>query len=52
EMEDRDMTMEEYVQYETKKTLRNEFPAIVYNDALTSKLDFLSEPTIIPQHID
>ncbi|GKE97847.1 hypothetical protein Tco_0021198, partial [Tanacetum coccineum] len=22
-----------------------EFPAIVYNDALTSKLDFLTEPT-------
>ncbi|GJT79967.1 hypothetical protein Tco_1054309 [Tanacetum coccineum] len=30
----------------------NEFPAIVYNDALTSKLDLLTEPTISPQHID
>ncbi|GKA60449.1 hypothetical protein Tco_0759856, partial [Tanacetum coccineum] len=30
----------------------NEFPAIVYNDALTSKSDFLTEPTISPQHID
>ncbi|GKA69371.1 hypothetical protein Tco_0775435 [Tanacetum coccineum] len=30
----------------------NEFPAIVYNDALTSKSDFLTEPTLIPQHID
>ncbi|GJR13287.1 hypothetical protein Tco_0795939 [Tanacetum coccineum] len=30
----------------------NEFPAIVYNDALTSKLDFLTEPTLSPQHID
>ncbi|GJW19785.1 hypothetical protein Tco_0027221 [Tanacetum coccineum] len=29
-----------------------EFPAIVYNDALTSKLDFLTEPTVSPQHID
>ncbi|GKC80163.1 hypothetical protein Tco_1130937 [Tanacetum coccineum] len=29
-----------------------EFPAIIYNDALTSKLDFLTEPTINPQHID
>ncbi|GJY24500.1 hypothetical protein Tco_0398158 [Tanacetum coccineum] len=28
-----------------------EFPAIVYNDA-TSKLDFLTEPTLSPQHID
>ncbi|GKE33032.1 hypothetical protein Tco_1452354, partial [Tanacetum coccineum] len=30
----------------------NEFSAIVYNDALTSKLDFLTEPTVSPQHID
>ncbi|GJT33905.1 hypothetical protein Tco_0924324 [Tanacetum coccineum] len=30
----------------------NEFPAIVYNDALTSKPDFLTEPILIPQHID
>ncbi|GJZ00345.1 hypothetical protein Tco_0517774 [Tanacetum coccineum] len=30
----------------------NEFPAIVYNDALTSKSDFLTEPTLSPQHID
>ncbi|GKE81357.1 hypothetical protein Tco_1551357 [Tanacetum coccineum] len=30
----------------------NEFPAIVYKDALTSKLDFLTEPTVSPQHID
>ncbi|GJZ11637.1 hypothetical protein Tco_0546396 [Tanacetum coccineum] len=34
------------------KDFENEFPAIVYNDALTSKLDFLSEPTVSPQHID
>ncbi|GJX09786.1 hypothetical protein Tco_0199645 [Tanacetum coccineum] len=27
------------------KDFENEFPAIVYNDALTSKLDFLTEPT-------
>ncbi|GJY10272.1 hypothetical protein Tco_0378457 [Tanacetum coccineum] len=30
----------------------NEFPTIVYNDALTSKLDFFTEPTLSPQHID
>ncbi|GJT99928.1 hypothetical protein Tco_1110267 [Tanacetum coccineum] len=30
----------------------NEFPATVYNYALTSKLDFLTEPTVSPQHID
>ncbi|GJV27519.1 hypothetical protein Tco_1383967 [Tanacetum coccineum] len=34
------------------KDFENEFPAIVYNDALTSKLDLLTEPTISPQHIN
>ncbi|GJR94169.1 hypothetical protein Tco_0266343 [Tanacetum coccineum] len=34
------------------KYFEKEFPAIVYNDALTSKSDFLTEPTINPQHID
>ncbi|GJQ94861.1 hypothetical protein Tco_0006000 [Tanacetum coccineum] len=34
------------------KYFENEFPAIVYNDALTSKSDFLTEPTVSPQHID
>ncbi|GJS05695.1 hypothetical protein Tco_0322203 [Tanacetum coccineum] len=30
----------------------NEFPAIVYNDALTSKSDLSTEPTLCPQHIN
>ncbi|GJY62626.1 hypothetical protein Tco_0464086 [Tanacetum coccineum] len=34
------------------KDFKNEFPTIVYNDALTSKSDFSSEPTLCPQHID
>ncbi|GKB63178.1 putative reverse transcriptase domain-containing protein, partial [Tanacetum coccineum] len=34
------------------KDFENEFPTIVYNDALTSKSYFLTEPTISPQHID
>ncbi|GJZ48947.1 hypothetical protein Tco_0603137 [Tanacetum coccineum] len=34
------------------KDFEKEFPAIVYNDAQTSKLDFLTEPTVSPQHID
>ncbi|GJR69084.1 hypothetical protein Tco_0015149 [Tanacetum coccineum] len=34
------------------KDFENKFPAIVYNDALTSKLDFFTEPTISSQHID
>nr|GEX84335.1 hypothetical protein [Tanacetum cinerariifolium] len=73
-MDDRDITMEEYVQLETERALRNgkvynwktatygkiwydedvhylrfvetEFPAIVYIDAMTSKSDFSSKPTI------
>ncbi|GJQ91023.1 hypothetical protein Tco_0002162 [Tanacetum coccineum] len=34
------------------KDFENEFPAIVYNDALTSKSDFSTKPTLCPQHID
>nr|GEV15020.1 hypothetical protein [Tanacetum cinerariifolium] len=34
------------------KDFEKEFPAIVYNDALTSKSDFSTEPTLFPQHID
>ncbi|GJR30124.1 hypothetical protein Tco_1106356 [Tanacetum coccineum] len=34
------------------KDFENEIPAIVYNDALTSKSDFSTEPTLCPQHID
>ncbi|GJX83125.1 hypothetical protein Tco_0332606 [Tanacetum coccineum] len=31
---------------------KNEFPAIVYNDAPTSKSNFLAEPTLCTQYID
>ncbi|GJS17556.1 hypothetical protein Tco_0412028 [Tanacetum coccineum] len=34
------------------KDFENEFSAIVYNDALTSKSDLLTEPAISPQRID
>ncbi|GJW28229.1 hypothetical protein Tco_0045104 [Tanacetum coccineum] len=34
------------------KDFEKEFPAIVYNDALTSKSDILTEPTLSPQHIN
>ncbi|GJU03910.1 hypothetical protein Tco_1114248 [Tanacetum coccineum] len=34
------------------KDFEKEFPTIVYNDAQTSKLDFLTESTLSPQHID
>ncbi|GJZ87552.1 hypothetical protein Tco_0659162 [Tanacetum coccineum] len=33
------------------KDFEKEFPAIVYNDAQTSKLNFLTKPTLSPQHI-
>ncbi|GKE89750.1 hypothetical protein Tco_1567225 [Tanacetum coccineum] len=34
------------------KNFEKEFPAIAYNDALTSKLDFLPESAVSPQHIN
>ncbi|GJQ98019.1 hypothetical protein Tco_0009158 [Tanacetum coccineum] len=34
------------------KDFKNEFPAIVYNNAQTSKSDLLTEPILSPQHID
>ncbi|GJV91817.1 hypothetical protein Tco_1539630 [Tanacetum coccineum] len=34
------------------KDFENEFPAIVYNDAPTSKSDLLTKPIFNPQHID
>ncbi|GJS25739.1 hypothetical protein Tco_0486359 [Tanacetum coccineum] len=34
------------------KDFENEFAAIVYNDALASKSDFLTEPIVSPDHID
>nr|GEX92440.1 hypothetical protein [Tanacetum cinerariifolium] len=34
------------------KDFENKFPAIVYNDALTPKSDFLTQPIVCPQLID
>ncbi|GJR97890.1 hypothetical protein Tco_0270064 [Tanacetum coccineum] len=34
------------------KDFENEFPAIIYNDAQTSKSDLSTEPILNPQHID
>ncbi|GJW43917.1 hypothetical protein Tco_0072716, partial [Tanacetum coccineum] len=42
-MEDRDMTMEEYVQYETEKALRN---GVVYN------WETATHSKICPQHVN
>ncbi|GJS41519.1 hypothetical protein Tco_0566562 [Tanacetum coccineum] len=49
EMDNPDITMEEYVQLEIERALRN---AIVYNDAWASKSGFSSELTVSPQHVD
>ncbi|GJT23908.1 hypothetical protein Tco_0893845 [Tanacetum coccineum] len=49
EMDDPNITMEEYVQRKTERALKN---AIAYDDALTSKLEFSYEPTVSPQHVD
>ncbi|GJZ20626.1 reverse transcriptase domain-containing protein [Tanacetum coccineum] len=49
-MDDPNITMEEYIRLEEEKArrhdLENEFPAIVYNDGLTSKSDFRIKPLI------
>ncbi|GJY53955.1 hypothetical protein Tco_0445619 [Tanacetum coccineum] len=34
------------------RSVEMKFPTIVYNDALTSKLELSCEPTVSPQHID
>nr|GEV24253.1 hypothetical protein [Tanacetum cinerariifolium] len=34
------------------KDFKKEFPAIVYNDALMSKSDLSTEPTLCPRHMD
>nr|GEX01394.1 reverse transcriptase domain-containing protein [Tanacetum cinerariifolium] len=59
-MDDPNITMEEYIRLEEEKAHRRgqvynwetATYAIVYNDALMSKLDFSTELTLCPQHID
>ncbi|GJR41245.1 retrovirus-related pol polyprotein from transposon TNT 1-94 [Tanacetum coccineum] len=51
EMDDPDITRG-ICSSSTERALRNEFPTIVYNDALASKSDLSSEPTISPQHVN
>nr|GEU90069.1 hypothetical protein [Tanacetum cinerariifolium] len=45
-MDDPSITMEEYIKLQAKKAQRRDYPAIVYNDALTSNENVSSEPTI------
>nr|GEV31243.1 retrovirus-related Pol polyprotein from transposon TNT 1-94 [Tanacetum cinerariifolium] len=50
EIDNQDITMEEYVQYETEKALRNNQ---VYNWEIAKyELEFSSEPTLSSQHVD
>ncbi|GKC88359.1 hypothetical protein Tco_1149008 [Tanacetum coccineum] len=59
-MGDPNITMEEYIRLEEEKARRrdflkdfeNEIPAIVYNDALTSKSDSSTGPVEIPHRIN
>ncbi|GJY90710.1 hypothetical protein Tco_0505906, partial [Tanacetum coccineum] len=63
-MDNPNITMEEYIRLQEEKALRHGqtfnwqstdchiWSAIVYDDALTFKLDSLTEPTISPRHID
>ncbi|GKB66556.1 hypothetical protein Tco_0927968 [Tanacetum coccineum] len=52
ESDNEDYTVSYFDDLDFFKDFENEFPAIVYNDALTSKPDFLTEPTLKPQPID
>ncbi|GJT92802.1 hypothetical protein Tco_1081647 [Tanacetum coccineum] len=45
-------TVSYFNDFDFLKDFEKEFPAVAYNDALTSKLDFLTEPTVSPQHIN
>ncbi|GJU78798.1 hypothetical protein Tco_1275868, partial [Tanacetum coccineum] len=59
-MDDPNITMKEYIRLEEEKSQKRRKVfnwetanyAIVYNDALTSKSNFPTEPTLCPQHID
>ncbi|GKF09493.1 hypothetical protein Tco_0043717 [Tanacetum coccineum] len=51
EVDNPDITMEEYVQLEAEKARRREFPAIVYKDALTSEPEVSSKPTVSAHHV-
>ncbi|GKC84251.1 hypothetical protein Tco_1139968, partial [Tanacetum coccineum] len=45
-MDDPSITMEEYIKLQAEKAQRRDYPAIVYNDALTSNENISSEPTV------
>ncbi|GJR19019.1 hypothetical protein Tco_0967546 [Tanacetum coccineum] len=45
-------TVNYFSDFDFLKDFEKEFTAIAYNDALTSNWDFLTEPTMNPQHID
>ncbi|GJT43357.1 hypothetical protein Tco_0952072 [Tanacetum coccineum] len=52
ESDDEDYTVSCFDDLDSFKDFENEFSTIVYNDTLTSKSDYLTEPTLSPQHID
>ncbi|GKD00961.1 hypothetical protein Tco_1171235, partial [Tanacetum coccineum] len=46
------LTIDYFDELDFFKDFENEFPAIVYNDAQKSKLDYLTEPILNLKHID
>ncbi|GKB78243.1 hypothetical protein Tco_0945138 [Tanacetum coccineum] len=50
--EDYTLTVSYFNDLDYFNDFENEFPAIVYNDALTFKSDLLTEPILSPQYID
>ncbi|GJR97496.1 hypothetical protein Tco_0269670 [Tanacetum coccineum] len=50
ESDDEDYTL--FNDLDFLKDFENEYPAIIFNDASTSKSDSLTEPVVIPQRID
>ncbi|GJS32883.1 hypothetical protein Tco_0531265 [Tanacetum coccineum] len=47
-MDESNLTMEEYIKLEAEKARKRDFPAIIYNDALTTDHEVSSEPTVRP----
>ncbi|GJY01814.1 hypothetical protein Tco_0359966 [Tanacetum coccineum] len=47
-MDNPDIIMEEYIEFEAEKTHRRDFPAIVFDDPLATDHKISSEPTVSP----
>ncbi|GJX35868.1 hypothetical protein Tco_0247425 [Tanacetum coccineum] len=52
EMDDPNITVEEYIELEDEKARRHDYPTIDYKDALAPDHEILSEPMVSPHHYD